>query len=494
VVDLERENNPERLRRLALLMHAQVNHLTKLVAKKDAQLTALTGKPSALQDELKALGELGDNQSPKPAPTPKKPNDHRKPPSPDKAPPKGHGPTEQPNLEHVNVECKLDEPDQVCPSCGGKLSEMPGQFESSEVIDVVEVQYRVIEVHRQKYRCNCGACVDTALTDERVPERNIEGGRYSVDFAAKVAVDKYVHHLPLERQVRMMAGQGLFVASQTLWDQLLVLAKHLEPTWQELHRTILRQPVIGVDQTGWPRLDDRQAKKWQMWCLTAPKLVYHRICDDKSAPTFRDILANFDGKVVCDQAATHSAGARDGPIVLAGCWAHIYRKFEEAHANHPEAETMLALIGELYAIDRRATSEAERAQLRKTESAVVLGRMKEWLGSVPVIASTALGAAVKHTIKVWPTLRVFIDDPKVWLDNNPTERGLRGPVVGRRNHFGSKSRRGTEVAAILYSLVETAKVCGVEPARYLKAAVAAARRGAVLLPAALADNAHTSES
>lgn len=83
--------------------------------------------------------------------------------------------------------------------------------------------------------------------------------------------------------------------------------------------------------------------------------------------------------------------------------------------------------------------------------------MKVWLESAPVVSSTSLGAPIKHTVKVWPSLRVFVDDPKVWLDNNPTERGLRGPVIGRRNHFGSKSRLGTEVAAILYSLVETPK-------------------------------------
>jgi hypothetical protein len=81
--------------------------------------------------------------------------------------------------------------------------------------------------------------------------------------------------------------------------------------------------------------------------------------------------------------------------------------------------------------------------------------------------------------------------PKIWLDNNPTERGLRGPVVGRRNHFGSKSERGTKVASILYSLIESAKGRGGDPARYLAAAVAAARRGTVLLPAAFADNART---
>lgn len=493
MVDLEHERNPERLRRVALLQHAQIKHLLAIVEKKDAQLAKLTGKPSNLAFELAAVAAEGDATPAEPTLQPK-PVDPRKPPATPNGQKKGHGPTQQPDLAHVVVECKLDEADRICPSCGGELVEMTGQFETSEVIDVVEVQYRVVEARRQKYRCACGACVDTALANEQVPERNIEGGRYSVEFAAKVAIDKYVHHLPLERQTRMMAERGLVVTSQTLWDQLLALTLPLKVVWEALRQQALQAPVIGLDQTGWLRLDDRSKAKWQMWCITTPDLVYHQIYDDKSAKTFRELLGDFRGKIVCDQAATHAAGARDGPIVLAGCWAHIYRKFAEAAPDHPEANEMLKLIGELYAVERRATTEAELGELRRAESAAILGCIKAWLESVPVVGSTKLGAAVKHTAKVWPTLRVFVEDPKVWIDNNATERGLRGPVIGRRNHFGSKSRRGTEVAAIMYSLVETAKVCGVDPAKYLAAAAKAARRGVVLLPAAFADNARTSES
>lgn len=161
---------------------------------------------------MTASNALGDSSVPT---SPSKSPDRRKPPADEKTPKKGHGPTEQLGLERVVVECKLDVPDRMCPSCGGALVEMLGQFETSEIVDVVEVQYRVIEARRHKYRCACGACVDTALSGEQVPERNIEGGRYSVGLATKVVIDKYVHHLPLERQVRMMAEHGLVVTSRS---------------------------------------------------------------------------------------------------------------------------------------------------------------------------------------------------------------------------------------------------------------------------------------
>ena len=125
----------------------------------------------------------------------------------------------------------------------------------------------------------------------------------------------------------------------------------------------------------------------------------------------------------------------------------------------------------------------ERTTVRTSESRDVLAKLYDWLVSKPALKSTSLGGAIRYTLAQWPRLTRFVDVPELWLDNNRTERGIRGPVVGRRNHFGSKSHRGTEAAAILYSLVETAKVRGVDPAQYLADAVVAARRGEVLLPA-----------
>ena len=105
--------------------------------------------------------------------------------------------------------------------------------------DPQQGQYGIVESRQQKYRCGCGACVDTALSDPSAPETVIPGGRYSVDFAAKVAIDKYAHHLPLERQERIMAQHGLIASSQTLWDQVYALATQLEPTWNQLLASLL---------------------------------------------------------------------------------------------------------------------------------------------------------------------------------------------------------------------------------------------------------------
>jgi hypothetical protein len=139
-------------------------------------------------------------------------------------------------------------------------------------------------------------------------------------------------------------------------------------------------------------------------------------------------------------------------------------------------------IGELYAIDGRATDDVEKADLRRHESAAVLATMKTWLWSQATLKTLSIGNAAAYTITNWDRLTRFVDDARIPLDNNATERAIRGPVVGRKNHYGSKSQRGTEIAATFYTLLETAKLIGIDPAGYLRAAAIADRQGTVLLP------------
>jgi len=110
--------------------------------------------------------------------------------------------------------------------------------------------------------------------------------------------------------------------------------------------------------------------------------------------------------------------------------------------------------------------------------------MYAWLNDLSVLTSTSFGSAARYAFDNWANLSRFITDARIPLDNNATERGIRGPVVGRKNHYGSKSRRGTEVASTFYTLLETAKLNELNPAAYLVEAVLAARRGEVLLPLA----------
>lgn len=471
---LEREQDIEELRRVALALHAQLQQTIRQLKRKCDQLAFYSGNKEELQQTLALIEKLTaqSKAAEKAAQTPPK-----------KSPPKAReksGPTEQPKLPREPMLFELDDADRTCPSCGGGLEPMTGQFEASEMIDVVEVSYRIIEVQQQKYVCRCGGCVETAPG----PDRALAGSRYSLAFAIKVVLDKYLDHIPLERQVRILERHDLVVTSQTLWDMALAIAKRLELVDAALYAHVMAQPVIGLDQTGWPRLESGASKPWQMWCLTAPGVVVHRIRDDKSAATFGALVGNFHGTIVCDALKTHEAGAREGPgIVLAGCWAHVFRKFEEAMPDHPEAQRALEWIGALYEIDRDADGDVARvAELRAARAPAVLAAFKDWLWHQATLKTLSIGKAAAYAVANWERLTRFVDDARVPLDNNATERAIRGPVVGRKNHYGSKSRLGTQVAATLYTILETAKLHDIDPAAYLAEAVRAADRGEVLLP------------
>jgi transposase len=478
-VDLLRENDVEQLRRIASAQQIQITQLMRVLSAKCQELEALKGNPQELQQTLALLNQLQAQARAQAEPLAKTSGD-----KPRRARSKS-GPTEQPQLPIDPKVFELDEPDRTCPSCGLRLEPMAGQFEESELIDFVEISYRLVQVKQQKYVCRCGGCVETAPG----PERAIKGGRYSLAFAIKVALDKYLDHIPLARQQRILARHGVVVTAQTLWEQIFSLGMRLATTAEELFRQALAHSVIGLDQTGWPKLDGKGDKPWQMWCVTAPGIVCHKIRDDKGADTFRALVGNYRGVIVCDALKTHEAGARGNDhIQLAGCWAHVFRKFEEALPNHPEAQLALNWIGQLYAIDERAGPDlAARAELRKAEAPPILTELKTWLWSQAVLKTLSIGKAAAYVIANWERLALFVNNPLIPLDNNGTERGIRGPVVGRKNHYGSRSRSGTLVAATLYTLIETAKLLHVNPTKYLLEAVRATDRGEVLFPWQLAD-------
>ncbi len=184
--------------------------------------------------------------------------------------------------------------------------------------------------------------------------------------------------------------------------------------------------------------------------------------------------------------------------------AHVRRKFVEAEPHYPApCGEALALIGQLYAVERAcprldgAMDEASRAEalrlratLRAEQSVPLIAEIRAWAHWQRALPESSLGKAIACMLRLWPGLTRFLEDPRIPLDNNATERGLRGMVVGRKNHYGSRSKRDTEVAALFYSLIESAKLCGVEPKAYLLQAVRAALAtpGTVTLPHALLTN------
>ena len=375
----------------------------------------------------------------------------------------------------------------MCPDCGAILAEWEGQTEDSEEITVVERHFVVSKHRRKKYRCKHGCAPVTAPG----PVKLVEGGRYSVEFAVYVAIAKYLYHLPLERQVRMYMANSLHIDSQTLWDQIQVLATHLEPSYQALRGEVFASMLIHADETYWRMLSKGAGKKWYAWTVASPAAVFHRIFDSRSTAAAREVLDGYHGNVMADGYEPYQTVARAGPggaarYTLAFCWAHVRRKFVKAEPFAPTCAEVIELIGKLYDIERDlpdphtmtgAEQEAALARIvavRREQSAPVVEAIRAWAGQQQGLPESTFRKAIQYMLNLWHGLTVFIENPWVVLDNNFVERQIRPLVVGRKNHYGSKSKRGTEVAAIFYSLIETAQLRGEDPATYLQHAAMAA--------------------
>jgi transposase len=202
-VKIETETDIERLRQMALLLQAENDRLFRRLEELTAKLDKAQGNDAnSLQLEIQLLKEqLASRTRALFARSSEKRPAGGEATTETKQPQRGHGPHEQPALPIVERVHTLDEADKICPKCGGELAEWKDQFEEAEEIDVIERSFQLVRHKRQKYRCRCGECIETALG----PPKLIPGGRYSVDFAVTVAVAKHADHLPLARQVRQIS-------------------------------------------------------------------------------------------------------------------------------------------------------------------------------------------------------------------------------------------------------------------------------------------------
>jgi transposase len=478
LLNLRTETDIECLRQAALLLEQEVERLHERLALLVERLAVAEGaSKDQLELEIQWLKEKLDLQT-RTIFAPSSETRSRLKATEEKAePPRVHGRRTQPSLPMIEVVHELDVPDQICPDCGGNLRPMKGQFEESEEIDVVERSFRIVRHKRQKYTCRCGGRVETALG----PDKLVAGGRYSVDFAVDVAISKFADHLPLERQVRQMAREGLEIDSSTLWDQTFLLSQHLEPSYEALDRYVLDSEVIAADETWWRLMKKGSSKRWWVWSIAREDAVSYRLLPSRSAQAARSVLGDYSGVVMCDGYKGYETlknTSNGSALRLAHCWSHVRRKFLEAEPHYPEAGELITLIGKLYAIEAEAkrAGPGERLRKRREQSKPVVDEIRTWLMGRQALPRSGLGKAIRYTGGLWSGLVRFLDDPRIPLDSNHVERALRAIAVGRKNHYGSRSERGTRVAALLYSLIESARLVGVEPRAYLKEAAVRAIR------------------
>jgi transposase len=384
------------------------------------------------------------------------------------------GRTPQPELPRVEILHEL--PAEEVQSQG--LEKMEGQYEESELVNVVPSKFQ-LEIHkRQKYRQKAPEIQDpekpfqndTIVTAPGVLKLK-EGSRYSIEFALTIGLNKYRWHMPLDRQVRMMASQGLICTSQVLYGQVDTVAWYLQQKLipklvEEIHNSKMHQG----DETYWENLAKNAKSRFWLWSVTGGRATLFEVFDSRSKKVAKKFLGKLKGILLTDGFQGYACLANE-LLILANDWCHVRRKFLAAEKTHP-AESLFFLnqIRLLFEIEERiqGLSSEEKFLIRQSESKpitdIIYAKCIEFKNVLP---KSPLGRAIQYTLKLWKGLTVFLEHPEVPIHTNTIERAQRSPVLGRKNHYGSKTLDSAQIAAIWYSVLASCELNQVEPYRYL---------------------------
>lgn len=377
------------------------------------------------------------------------------------------------------VETVIDIDNRACPCCGNALHRI-GE-DTSERLDIVPAQFRVLVVRRPKYACR--TCESTVV-QAPAPARLIEGGLPTEATVAQVLVSKYADHLPLYRQAQIYARRGLDLDRSTLADWVGRAAFTLRPVYERLLTTLKGSTKLFADETTAPVLDPGRGrtKTGQLWAYARddrpwggsdPPGVVYVYAPDRKAERPIAHLDGFTGILQVDGYGGYRVLAERGDVELAFCWAHVRRRFYELAAAGPApiASEALERIAALYAIEAeiRGRSPDERGVIRQDKSRPIIEALEPWLrGKLALISQkTKLAEAIRYALSRWQGLTRFLDDGRIEIDSNVVERAIRPIALNRKNALFAGSDGGGEHWAVIASLIETCKLIGVEPQAYL---------------------------
>ena len=378
------------------------------------------------------------------------------------------------------IEMVVDIEDHTCPCCRNVLHRI-GE-DRSEKLDIIPAQLRVLVVRRPKYACR--AC-EEVVVQAAAPARLIEGGLPTDTTVAQILVAKYADHLPLYRQAQIYARQGINLDRSTLADWVGRAAFMLRPVHERLLMRLKTSTKLFADETTAPVLDPGRGrtKTGQLWAYARddrpwggsdPPGVAYVYAPDRKAERPITHLAGFKGILQVDGYGGYRALAERGDVQLAFCWAHVRRRFYELAVAGPApiASEALKRIAELYAVETetRARSADERRAHRQQNSQPMLDELEPWLRTKLGLISqkTKLAEAIRYALSRWQGLTRFLDDGRIEIDSNVVERSIRPIALNRKNALFAGSDGGGEHWAIIASLIETCKLCGVEPHAYLE--------------------------
>jgi transposase len=381
----------------------------------------------------------------------------------------------------------IPEEERICPQCGGAMHVM-GHSEPRREIEIVPAQVKAVEHMREIYSCrNCehnGTGVPVIKAP--MPEPVIKGSAASPPAVAWIIVQKYVNAVPLYRQEADFIACGFTLSRQTMANWIIYCGERwLAPLYGLMKSLIVKEEVLHADETVLQVLHEpgrASRTNSYMWLYMTSAFASLRVAlceyqETRSGSHPRRFLEHFEGYLHSDgYSGYHSLPPG---ITVCGCWAHARRAFADALKAAPPggrsgtpSQEGLDFCDRLFALEREYDKECptpvERREARMARSKPVPDALFAWAAAVSALPKSALGKALHYLSEQRPYLENVYLDGRLELSNNRAERGIKPFVIGRKNWMFSASPKGAGASAVIYSIIETAKMNRLKPFEYLK--------------------------
>jgi transposase len=376
----------------------------------------------------------------------------------------------------VRVEHKVPDAERRCSVCGNDKLDPLGDGKKTSVWEFVPARFVRVEHVQEVLRCRCNGFVVTAPGAPKV----VEKGQYGASFLAHLAVSKCADHTPIYRLEKAFHRRGIPVARSTMNELLHRASAILTPVWTRLLDVVRVRPVVAADETRLRVVRDKtgKTKNGFVWTFGARDEVdeldvAYVFAEDRSGSTPKTLLEGTTGVLLVDGYSGYNVVEDVSTRRRAACHAHLRRYFHESLPTAPVAQEMLDLVAELYVAEHAADAQGMKGtaklEFRKQRAGPVRARMRAWLDAQrdrhP--PKSPIAGAIRYADNQWDELGVFLDDERVPLDNNGSERSLRRVALGRKNYlFVHDGESGASIMG-LYSLVATCEARGINPFEYL---------------------------
>lgn len=378
-----------------------------------------------------------------------------------------------PELRREIVTHDVPEHEKICPGCRAARTQIGEDI--AERLEYQKAELYVVRDVRPKYACAHGCDAGVAQADP--PAQVIPKAKVGPSLLAHILWAKYGLHLPLYREEIMFGQIGLAIPRSTLCQWIARCVELLLPIYEAMRRDVLESTVLFSDDTPVRLLvpglgKTRQARVWSYCGDLFHRQIVSEFTTSREQKHPQAFLLNFEGVLQIDGYPGYDAILAVDRIIAAYCWAHARRKFIDAEGSDRErSQVAVAYIRRLYGIERAIAGQApkRKKRVRRSRSAKILRRFKKWLDREiqNVLPKSPIGKAIQYARNHWDGLLTFTKNGAVEIDTNRVERSMRGWKLGSNNWLFLGSEDGGKWGAVIYSIIETCKLHGIDPEAYL---------------------------